>query len=343
MKIGIRILLVGIALVGMNFIYKSFTYDQYTHEHAWEAVLMGMIQNCEIVYLSASSNFSQVKLVHEDDPRKISQFIQDFFPDLQIDAINKPASHAETHLKLLSMIPPEAEVQTIVATLNLRSFGPDWVHSHLESALNQQEVFYNDRPVLLNRFLVSLNAYDNKTEEERLASKLKDWSEKPLPYPPPKNTVSSWCAIEKWGDWRDPKRQLADQFIKQYAFTLDENHPRVKNFDEMAALANERGWNLVLNILPENIEKADSLAGNDLTGLMKQNRDWLVQRYASQGIIVVDNLELLGDEFFTDKDFPTEHYNDVGRKRIAEKVAQQLRSIHPDQFKEPQWTIHLQK
>jgi len=336
-KILIKIAAVLTLLVAFNGIYTHCSMRDYQFHHALERLQIESIQNCEILYFSASSNFSQQYTVEESDPRKLSQFLQDFYPSLQVDAVNKPASHAGTHLKLMEIIEEGSEVQTIVATMNLRSFGPDWVHSNLETALNQSEVMYNHRPALLNRLLVSLKAYDDKTEEERLEDKLSDWGSLPLPYDPPMHNVNAWCAVEKWGDWRNPKRQLADQYIKQFALVLTEDHPRVHDFDQMVELANERGWNLVFNILPENLEVADSLVGAPLTDLMKQNRDWLKERYEARGAIVVDNLELLGDAHFTDKNFPTEHFDDTGRKKIAHQLASSMQTIHASAYQTPRW------
>lgn len=321
----------------MGLTYDGCSKRAYLFDNALEALQIESIKNCEILYFSASSNFSQQRVVEESDPRKLSQFLQDFYPALQIDAVNKPASHAGTHAKLMQMLPQNSEVKTIIATMNLRSFGPDWVHSNLETALNQSEVMYNNRPALLNRLLVSLRAYDDKSESERLEDKLSAWESESLPYPAPQNNVASWCAVEKWGDWKNPSRQLADQYIKQFALVIDEHHPRIKDFDAMAALAKERGWNLVFNLLPENLEVADSLVGNDLIALMMQNRDWLLKRYSAQGVIVSDNLELLEDQYFTDKTFPTEHFNDEGRKLIAKALADDMQALHSEHYSTPTW------
>jgi hypothetical protein len=40
------------------------------------------------------------------------------------------------------------------------------------------------------------------------------------------------------------------------------------------------------------------------------------------GVTVVDNLELLGDRHFRDRDFPTEHYDQAGREQIAAAIAE---------------------
>ena len=326
MKLVVKILAFGIILLVLNQLYKRTLFIDFVDDHADQYLQVDKIKNCDIIYISASSNFPP-EHIEENDPRKISQFVADYFPELQFEAINKPASHAGVYRQLLPLFPEESEAKTFIITMNLRSFGPSWINSDLETALNESNIFYNDRPALINRFLVSLNAYENNSSSERNAVVQEHWSKDPLPYDEPKNTVNNWCAIDKWGDWKNPKRQLADQFIKQYAFVIDEENQRVKDFDEICRIANKRGFKVIYNLLAENIETADSLVGENLTSLIKQNSEWLVNRYTSKGFIVVNNLEVLRASNYTDKDFPTEHYNEKGRKTIAKNIANTLKSI----------------
>ncbi|MEX2597673.1 MAG: hypothetical protein WEC59_12175 [Salibacteraceae bacterium] len=324
MKVIKKIIVALIVFFLLNQLYKHHALLVFAEKHADQYLQLHKIKNCDVIYFSASSNFPPEN-IEEKDPRKISQFIADHYPNLRFDAVNKPASHAAMYLALLEMLPENAEAKRFIITMNLRSFGPSWINSDLESALSQSSVFYNKRPVLFNRFLVSLNAYDQKSTVERQELVKVHWNHDQLPFEAPKNTVTSWCAVEKWGDWRNPKRQLADQYIKQFGFVIDEQNPRVKDFDAICNLANERGFQITFNLLAENMETADSLIGTDLTSLMKRNAKWLVERYENKGFTVVNNLEVLGAEHFTDKNFPTEHYFDTGRKTIAKNVAEALR------------------
>lgn len=322
MKIGIRILVLLLSLPLMNWVYTRSSYPAYVFDEAEQLIQVDKVANCDVVYTSASSNFSPD--AWNESEKKISQFIGESKPELLIEAFNIPASTAKTHAILLRRIPQTSSIKTVIATINLRSFGADWQNSNLGTALNKKNVMYVDRPPLLNRFLVSLNFYDNKTELEREAIKLKTWAVSPLPFSGSKSNVISWCAEEKWGDWTNPKRQLADQFIKQFAFVLDDSNPTVHDFDDIVNECEERNWKLIFHILPENLEKADSLVGSDIIDLMVKNADWLEARYKSKGITVVNNLDLLPSDCFTDKDFPTEHYNEFGRRSIAKTIAEAL-------------------
>ncbi len=340
MKIIYRISLFLVITNAIGFAYShSDAFKVFIWMESDQLFQVEKVRNCELVYTSASSNFSQND---ESDKRKISQFIDDFYPGLAMEACNIPASHIGYHFKLLKLIPENSRVKTVICAINLRSFGADWRNSELETALNKQAVMYAQRPPLLNRFLLSLNAYDDKQANERADDRMDEWGQELLPYANPKNSVNNWCQLEKWGDWRNPKRQLADQFIKQYAFIIDENNSRIQNLDALVTLAEKRDWNLILSILPENIEKADSLVDEDLTNLIFANSEWIKTRYSShQNVSVLNNVNILSSEHFTDKDFPTEHYDAKGRMIVASYMAFAIRKHHQENFSNPIWATNL--
>jgi hypothetical protein len=122
-------------------------------------------------------------------------------------------------------------------------------------------------------------------------------------------------------------------YIKTFAFQIDTlTNPRIQDFDDIVSMAREKKLNLIFNLMAENTECADSLVGKDLIFLMKQNRDLLMKRYNKNGVIVVDNLELVRSEYFTDQTWTTEHYRTPGRKEIAFNLANHLSFFYPEQF-----------
>lgn len=338
MKWIFKIALFVALVIAMNWQYEQWAYKEYVFREADQVMQIEKVKNADVIYLSASSNFSPRP--QEEDPRKLSQFVGNYFPSLLFEAINTPASHAGSHVDLLRFIPEKNKIQTVVCVINLRSMGPDWLHSSLETALNKQGVMYQSRPPIINRFLTSLGAYDNKTIEEREDERADMWAAPNLPFPSPRTNVNEWCALYKWGEWTDPKRQLADQYIKQYAYVVDENNPRIKDLDEIVSVSKERSWNLVFSILSENIVDAELLAGPELTQLMTMNVEWIKSRYEIDAM-VVDNLNLLEPVNFHDKDFPTEHYNEEGRKRIASNIAHRLKHYHKNAFRNAVWEAEL--
>ncbi|MGB0431754.1 MAG: DUF4843 domain-containing protein, partial [Bacteroidia bacterium] len=131
-------------------------------------------------------------------------------------------------------------------------------------------------------------------------------------------------------DW--PRTSLATSNVKCFGFELDTNSQRIKDFDKIVKLAEHNNWNLIFNLMPENLENARKLVGNDLAGLMLKNKNKLVERYTQKGVQVVDNFNIVAHELFIDKDFPTEHYAQKGRKAVAANVATAIKTIHPNAY-----------
>ena len=216
----------------------------------------------------------------------------------------------------------------------MRTFDQAAIHSELESALQKSKVMYEPRPPLLNRLLMTLNFYDDKSAMERDKEMWYEWTydtltsdDEGINFEP--NTIRRWCEVVKFPDSNGienmPKRALADHYIKAYAFEITENNPRVKDFDNILKVCKRKNLNVVLNLLAENVEYADSLVGKNLVWLMRKNRDFLVDRYTKMGALVVDNLELVGGYHYTDQDWTTEHYDQIGRQKIAKNVADEMK------------------
>ena len=83
--------------------------------------------------------------------------------------------------------------------------------------------------------------------------------------------------------------------------------------------------------MAENIQKADSLVGDDLVFLDAKNRDKLIERYQKNGVLVVDNLEAVEDEQFIDQNWTTALCR-KGTKDYCCNVAKALKSWYPTQF-----------
>jgi hypothetical protein len=327
-KIALRLVFIALVLVLGNWIYSRWFYDDFLDEHGSLLLMQKDHSDADYLYYSASSEFSY----HPNDTNtsRITKLI-----DEQTKASVKPVALAAHHAGIFAEVIQHLktnEVKGLIVSLNYRSFSPEWLESHNENSLLQSKVLYGKRPALLNRLLMSLNAYDQVSNDEREKRFLEMFREWKLPYGAPKNTIESWCMVEKYGDWRQPKRQLADHYIKNFAFVLHENSPRMSDFDRIAQMANERNLNLIFIIIPENMEEAHELLGNDLTDLMNKNREFLRKRYhrPKQQQYVLDIMDILNDENFIDRKFPTEHYNFEGRKAVADTIASFLNSIEYD-------------
>jgi hypothetical protein len=89
---------------------------------------------------------------------------------------------------------------------------------------------------------------------------------------------------------------------------------------------------IYLNLIPENTEYAVSLVSKDLLFLMRENANFLVKRYSTKNCVVLNNLELLPGDYFTEKNWTTEHYSFKGRMLIARAVANEIKPQFENEY-----------
>jgi hypothetical protein len=347
-KIVPKVLLLLVLLAGMNLLYERLLLPGDIEAYSESAALTLAVQDSsEILYLGESSN---VTIADEDvEKLSISQFLGEYFPTVRLGTISKGALHAGNYYDMLRSIPKGSPVKAVVVTMNLRSFNAGWIHSKLETALQKEMVLLKPGPALWRRLMLSLRNYEIKSVEQRLNDAKAQWAKDGLhfPYPAPFHNVAEWDSAfaqlhYKVYDTVLSKQDhanidLACQYVKTFAFQIDTaTNPRIHDFDRIVALSKDRGWKLILNLLPENLEQADRMVGKDLTFLMRENRDLLVARYGHlDNVIVVDRMEALSNAEFIDQNWTTEHYRENGRKTVAEGIASALKPIFPDAFKVP--------
>ena len=325
-KIAIRIsLILGITVLSA-FIYKRFFQEDFLEKHGVLLYRLNRSLNADYLFFSASSDFT-FDPIHDKDTSRVSVMMMDYC-DKSVKAISKGAHHAGVFKELIKHIPPN-KLEGIIVAMNLRSFSPKWLTGESENALQQYAAAYEPNFPLITRLRLALKNYPIQTKielEKTRAEYFKTWS---LPYPYPKNNIENWCDLETFNDWPNPKRQLAEHYIKSFAFVVSEHHIRMKDFDEIVRIAAQKQLPLIFHILPEDIEEAQTLLGDELTDLMKANRDYLINRYhyPAKNVWVIDNLQKVNHSDFTDRDFPTEHYNQNGRTTIAKSIAQQINEM----------------
>lgn len=342
LKLTYKFIILFILIIGLGILYK---YTFYEKDLQKESPIINLSrkavkERANIIYTGESSNIT----TRDDDldKRYISDFIGDHFPNLTLVDLTKEASHAEIYYELIRNIPDTlSSLNTVIVTLNLRSFNAEWIYSKLETPLQKSLVLIKDHPPFFNRFLLSFKGYYIKDEKESWELIHKKWEKDKfnLDIPFPYKNVKEWDkdiatkGIIINGKRNEAATQLATTYVKTYGFVIDtNNNPRIKDFDNIVKLAKERNLNLVFNLLAENVEKAQKLVGDELVYLMKLNRDILVDRYTKMGVIVVDNLEVVEDEEFIDQNWTTEHYAEKGRKTIAKNVAKAMQHIYPNEF-----------
>ena len=343
-KLIYKFALLAALLVLMNWIYAKFFFKNDLIKHSDEVELAWQVTNdsCVVVYTGESSNLTYSW--KDKDQRKISDFIFDHFPGLKCGDMTKSASHAEVYYYLLENIPENAPVETVIVTMNIRSFGYDWIESNLETAIQKQFVLLKNYPPLFDRFMLAFKAYDIKTEQERGKARYYHLCNDKIVFPYPFNysTSHEWDYAkahegvnDSEGVFNYPLTILACHYIKTYGFQIHENNPRIKDFDMIVKLAKERGWHLIFNLLAENVDRANELVGSDILYLIRQSRDFLLNRYGNiENVTVVDNIGDVRNELFIDQNWTTEHYSEMGRRTIADHVAQAVSNYYPDIYVE---------
>ena len=341
-KLIYKFALLAALLVLMNWIYGKFFFKNDLMKHSDEVQLSWKMaeDSCVIVYTGESSNHTYAE--SDRDKRKISDFIFDHFPNLKCGDMTKNASHAEVYYYLLDNIPKNAPVKTVVVTMNMRSFGYLWIDSDLETPIQKQLVLMKDYPPLFNRFKLAFKVYDMKSDNERdrIREYHKDNDKIVFPYDFKYDNIGDWDrarahegVINSDGSWNQALTELACHYIKTYAFQIHDDNPRLKDFDNIIKLAKKRGWNVIFNLMAENVDRANELDGEDVLFIMRQNRDYLLNRYSDiENVTIVDNLGDVRNGFYIDQNWTTEHYFEDGRRIIANNVALALEKYHPDTY-----------
>lgn len=339
-----RIILIIIILVIGNIIYSRYFWKEDVSNHADILDSLNKVAfDSDILYFAESSNFTHAS--DEKDKRSISEMVAEYFPNLKIGTVNKGALHAKLYETLINNIPDSSKVKTLIITMNLRSFGPNWINSDLETPLmKMNELINSDLPKIINRFIFALNTFNNVSLENRNKAMIQWWENEPLSLSDefPFKTTKEWYmdifynGVNNESGVRDSALTfLASHFVKNYAFRINlENNPRIKDFDEILKFAKDRGWNVVYNILAENVYEAKKIVTPELITLIDVNKRLLYSHYTKMGAIVVDNLMSVSNDQFIDRNWPTEHYYEQGRRKIAYNIAQKLNVLYPADYKE---------
>ncbi|MBI2723124.1 MAG: hypothetical protein HYX39_13200 [Bacteroidetes bacterium] len=291
-----------------------------------------MVSGADVVYLGESSDMTVANT--DSTPKKISQLIAFYKPDLKLIALDTYAVHAGIYKEWIKQFNASNKPKSLIVTMNLRSFGAQWINSPLEINL-QKSVRMNLTPLCaLNRFLMALRLFEDKTPLQQEKAMKKSWLKNPLTG----STMLRYRNAKQWDDVMAKRLELQEcnnktdsakillacHYIKAFAFNINNKNPRLNDFDEIVRWGVENNVKIYFNLLPENIKQAEFLVGKELVYLMRQNRDFLLKRYHTKGAFVIDNLEILKGEYFMDKNWTTEHYIDKGRIKIAQNIVKHL-------------------
>jgi hypothetical protein len=285
----------------------------------------------KILYFGESSNFTTAEQDSSQQP--ISELLADMNPDSKLGDISKAAIHASTFKMLIKRIAGRTSVKTVIVTMNLRSFGINWVQSDLETNLSRADILYSNDYPIFKKFLLSFKGYNNVPLFKRKEIIKSHYKQDKFQL-----TQNSFKSVYEWdkvmydkgipdqnGNKDQEKTNIACHFIKNYAFVIDDNNPRIKDFDAIVKSCKEKRLQLIFHVLPENYERAAELCGTDLTELMEKNVEFLKNRYEKESVFI-NNYKLLPDSIFIDRQWPTEHYTFKGRYLVAKEISNQLKA-----------------
>lgn len=331
LRIFLKFLLLAGVLTVLDLVYRYTLYPKDLEEHCdmMDLARKPIVENADMIYLGESSNHNYRD--SDTDRRPICRMIDDQLPGHHVADLAKNATHAGVFYDIMANIPRDSRVRAAIVTVNMRSFTSEWIWSSLEVPLRKEQVLMKRAPALYKRFLLAFKAYPHWDEDERWAIVRRGIREQTfnMPYDFPYANADEWDK-HVWDDgvrqgFSEDTLRLACHFIKCFATTLDDDNPRIRDFDRIVRLCQRRGWQPVFHILPDNEEQISQFVGSDLLYLLHRNAQFVQQRYEAMGVLVVNNQGLVRDEDFNDKEYPTEHYDQVGRSAVAEAIVAALR------------------
>lgn len=328
--IAVRLSAAILLFAAMNWFYTLFFYAKDVQRYSRvKTHIDSAFAEGDIIYMGESSNTSFNPWT-DTFTYSISDYLQMFVPGRKVKAITHESYHAGLFRQMFGLMPDQPKFKTVVLTLNLRTCGPSAVFSANEASNQQEALFYSRRPALLTRLFLSLKYYDNAPPPERERAKLQYWRTQLINQKP---FVNAWSTVRDWYDHNpynrdtvpEKIRNMADAYIKEFAFILDDRNPRVKDIDAIIQMLSNKGIRLVLILLPENRDYADKLFGHDLTQYMDANAKFLKARYSEiKNVTFIDMYPGPGGENYTDQWYPTEHFNAKIRRDIAFAIANEL-------------------
>ncbi len=316
-----------------NFFYAKFMFARDVKKYSpLKPVLDSVYKTADIIYLGESSNTSFNPWT-DTLSQSIADFIQGYMPFKKVGSISHESFHLGLFRKILVLYPRDSQ-KTIIVTLNIRAMSPPSVFSGTEARNQQEALFYSDRLPLLTRIFLSLHYYDNANASEREREKMRTWRTRSI-----KLGQGSWETARDWmyanNKFNDKHpvptklRDMSDAYIKEFGFLLDAHNPRVQDLRAMIAFAKANHIPILFHILPENLEYARALWGQQLVQYLEYNHGYLLHMLQKENMEYVDNFAIARGVDFTDQWYPTEHFNTRIRRLIALSLAQKLNPAGP--------------
>ncbi len=371
-----RLIVVLVILIGFNVLYKKEFYDADVQKYSRvKNRIDSAFHNGDIVYLGESSNTSYNPWT-DTLKESISDFLQLYIPSQKVEAVTHESYHPGLFKQMLNLHPNNRGLfefmamhqdQTIVLGVNIRTCGPTAVFSGNEASNQQEALFYSKRPSLLTRLFLSLKYYDHRDALEMGRLKFQWWRSIDISgdgsVGDTFRIANKYKTAKRWiddlaADQRPALpvqvKNMADAYVKEFAFLLDDDNVRVQDLKEIVAICNKLSVKLIFHILPPNKQYANALFNHgELIQYLDYNYLFLKKRFSEWGVTVVDNYNLpeANEKVsrFTDQWYPTEHYDAAIRKAIAKSLvnviegqnSRTIKEVFPTRNNEPNFNIKM--
>ncbi|MDG1475515.1 MAG: hypothetical protein P8Q14_00070 [Vicingaceae bacterium] len=309
-------------LTALNLIYKATLWQDDVIEYSNIEKVIKTAKNAEILYLGdCSDSYFGYEVENE---KGISQILDSLLPNTTVATISETGFHAGMYARTLDQLPEHTNIKTIIVTMNLRSFSSYVFYAYEANSIDQRMVMLKNRPPLLNRFLLTFKenkVYKGPAIKEQLKTQQKNDKTPLTKY----NSTYQWKSAIENEKWSKGKKELAIGHLNNYGVQITASAtPRINDFDEIVAITKKKKLKLIFHLLPENTHETKQLIGEDLTNLIAHNRNFLHERYNTENIIIIDNMELLPATDFIEK-LPNSHFYYSGRRKMAEEIAKFLK------------------
>ena len=317
--------------LAFNFIYEGSLWNTDKNRIApYFNEFQDALTSAEVLYLGDCSD--QFFRPYDASFQSIAGYLNEALPNDSVRSVSRDGFHALAYEKLLQRWRKRdsTTVKTLVVTLNMRSFAPHIRLHKNENTLQRNLTLVERHPPLFNRVEIGFRAHPYMEAYEMEEALEEAWQQ---PYPqdefvhrdfPPGYTPEQFRASLLANATSADDSLMISSYVEHYGLPLNINeHPLLLAFDNIAAIGAERYVNVVYVLLPENSMEARQYAGDRLADYMEWKREYLVQRYESMGVHVVDVFDLLQPVDFVEK-IPNSHYTAEGRQRIASAIAERI-------------------
>ena len=248
----------------------------------------------------------------DKDLRTLGDIICEILPnDLNARLLTHSAYNLEMYSYLTEVLfKLNNKPEYIIIPINIRSFSPQW--------FLKPEWKFEREIKIIHKFLGQSYNSNIKTEEEFLSTHVE------YPLTDIDQIGKFQKVIEKkvqdGNEQIDRKRLI---FIYHYLNKLTQNHELIKFFIRLIKVTKEANVKIFFYITPINIESGTEFVGKDFSQIVKNNINQLMDIFISnqhKNVSLHNYYDLLTKESFFNNQIATEHLNESGRIKLANKI-----------------------